>query len=193
MATTAFAREIANCMRLPSIDQQHLYYGALLHDVGKLAVPIEILESPRRLTDEEMRIMKTHVEITEDILTGVVNEAIVKIAARHHEKLDGTGYPRGLRGEELTLTQRIIAVADIISALHGKRSYKDSMPAEKIKQILSEDANNSKICKKVVDCALRNYDLIMRNFEKEQKETMRMYLTIKNQYDAIYEQFKEFG
>lgn len=193
MATTAFAREIANCMRLPSIDQQHLYYGALLHDVGKLAVPIEILESPRRLNDEEMRIMKTHVEITEDILTGVVNDAIVKIASRHHEKLDGTGYPRGLRGEELSLTQRIIAVADIISALHGKRSYKDSMPAEKIKQILREDANNSKICKKVVDCALRNYNTIMLNFDKEQRETMKIYLMIKDQYDAIYEQFKEFG
>ena len=193
MATTAFAREIAGCMRLPSIDQQHLYYGALLHDLGKLAVPIEILESPRRLNDEEMRIMKTHVEITEDILTGVVHDSIVKIAARHHEKLDGTGYPRGLKGEELTLTQRIIAVADIISALHGKRSYKDSMPAEEIKAILKEEADNNRLCPKVVACALRNYELIMCNFEKEQRETMKIYTMIKEQYDSIYEQFEAFS
>lgn len=192
MATTAFAREIGKCMRLSSMELQKLYYGALLHDVGKLAIPVEILDSPRRLTDEEMRIMKTHVEITEDILTGVINDEILKIAVRHHEKLDGTGYPYGLRGEELTLPQRIVAVADIISALHGKRSYKDPLPSETIKQIIKEDADNSKLCPKVVDCAIRNYNTVMRNFEAEQKATMHMYLVIKEQYDVIYEKFKDF-
>ncbi len=190
MATTTFAHEIGRCMRLSSREQVNLYYGALLHDLGKLAIPIEILESPGRLSDEEMRVMRQHVEITEDILNGVVNEEIFKIAITHHEKLDGSGYPRGLRGDQLNLQQRILAVADILSALYGKRSYKDSMDIDTIKRIIQEDADNGKICSKVVAITMRNYNTILRNFDEEHKLRMKMYLTIKEQYDIIYEQFK---
>lgn len=190
MATTTFAHEIGRCMRLTSKEQVNLYYGALLHDLGKLAIPIEILESPGRLSDEEMRIMRQHVEITEDILEGVVNEEIFKIAITHHEKLDGSGYPRGLTGDQLNLSQRILAVADILSALYGKRSYKDSFDVDTIKRIIKEDADNGKICPKVVAMTLRNYNTILRNFDEEHKQRMKMYHTIKEQYDVIYEQFK---
>jgi len=191
MATTTFAHEIGRCMRLSSREQVNLYYGALLHDLGKLAIPIEILESPGRLSDEEMRVMRQHVEITEDILNGVVNEEIFKIAITHHEKLDGSGYPRGLKGDQLNIQQRILAVADILSALYGKRSYKDSMDIDTIKRIIQEDADNGKICSKVVAITMRNYNTILRNFDEEHKLRMKMYLTIKEQYDSIYEQFRQ--
>lgn len=192
MSTKAFALEIGRLLRVSAMDLQVLYYGALLHDIGKIVIPLSILEAPRRLTDEEMRIMKAHVVITDKILRGILDDRIVEVAARHHEKLDGTGYPRGLTGEELSPLQRVAAVADILSALYGKRSYKDSFPPEKIKGILKSDADNGKICPKIVQVVISNFDTIIRNYEKQRNETMERYMEIVNQYDSIYAKFREF-
>ena len=95
----------------------------MFHDLGKIGIPLEILENPGRLTLEDMAVMKTHVEKTAVILNGWVSEEIRDLALRHHEKLNGTGYPDGLSASQLTLPQRILAVADIFSALTGERSY----------------------------------------------------------------------
>ena len=190
LATTTFALELGRLMRVPTKDLQVLYYGALLHDIGKIAIPLDILEAPRRLTDEEMRVMKAHVIISEKILRGVIDEEVLEVAIRHHEKLDGTGYHRGLKGEELTRLQRTVAVADILSALYGKRSYKDSFDPEKIKSILRGDAQAGKICPKIVDFAVGNFDSIIRNYEKQRTNTLGIYETILEQYDIIYERFK---
>lgn len=88
-----------------------------MHDVGKIGIPLSILEKPGKLDDEEMKVMRTHVELTEDILEGCIEPVLLQAAARHHEKLDGSGYPRGLHAAELSMPDRIIAVADIVSAL----------------------------------------------------------------------------
>lgn len=192
MSTKAFALEIGRLMRVSAMELQILYYGSLLHDIGKIVIPLSILEAPRRLTDEEMRIMKAHVVITDKILRGILDERIVEVAVRHHEKMDGTGYPRGILGDELTPLQRVTAVADILSALYGKRSYKDSFPPEKIKGILQSDADNGKICPKIVRIVISNFDIIIRNYEKQRNETMERYMEIVNQYDSIYARFKEF-
>ncbi len=192
MSTKAFALALGRMMRLPAMDLQILYYGSLLHDIGKIVIPLNILEAPRRLNDEEMRVMKAHVVITDKILNGILDERIVKVAARHHEKLDGTGYPTGLKDEELSVLERITAVADILSALHGKRSYKDSFPPEKIKGILKGDADSGKICKQVVQVAINSFETIIQDYEKERDETMEKYVEILNQYDSIYERFKAF-
>lgn len=192
MSTKTFAVELGRLLRVPTMDLQALYYGALLHDIGKVAIPTAILEAPRRLTDKEMQVMKAHVVITDKILRGVMDPKIVEVAARHHEKLDGTGYPRGLRGEDLSQLERIIAVADILSALYGKRSYKDSFPPEKIKGILQEDADGGRICPKVVGVAISNFDQIIQHYEKERDVTMERYIEINNQYESIYARFKTF-
>lgn len=192
MATKTFAVELGRLMRVPTMDLQALYYGALLHDIGKVAIPVSILEAPRRLSDDEMRIMKAHVVISDKILRGALDDKIVEIAARHHEKLDGTGYPRGINGEEITQLERIIAVADILSALYGKRSYKDAFSPEKIKGILQGDADAGKICPQVVGVAISNFDKIIQRYEKERDVTMDRYMEIVNQYESIYDRFKSF-
>lgn len=192
MATKTFAVEIGRLMRVSARDLQILYYGSLMHDIGKIVIPLSILEAPRRLTDDEMRVMKAHVVISDKILRGIFDDQIVNVAAKHHEKLDGTGYPKGIKGEEITLLERITAVADILSALYGKRSYKDSFAPEKVKEILQSDADNGKICSKVVQVATGNFDTIIRNYEKQRNDTMDRYMEIVNQYESIYERFKEF-
>ena len=192
MSTKAFALEIGRLLRVSAMDLQILYYGTLMHDIGKIVIPLDILEAPRRLTDEEMRVMKAHVQISDRILRGAMDERIVEVAARHHEKLDGTGYPKGLTGETLTQLERVAAVADILSALYGKRSYKDAFPPEKIKGILQSDADNGKICEKIVQVVISNYDKIIQNYEKQRNESLERYEEIVNQYESIYERFKEF-
>lgn len=190
LATTIFAQELGEMMHLTAQEKYNLYYGALLHDIGKIAIPLSILEAPGRLTPKEMDIMKKHVEITDHILTGIVDDDVREIAIRHHEKIDGSGYFRGLKGEQLTKPQRIVAVADIISALYGKRSYKEAFDIDKIKEIIKSDADNNKICPQVVGVALRNMNRIIDNFEKKKEVTLGTYMQIKRQEYEIYEQFK---
>nr|WP_295678498.1 HD domain-containing phosphohydrolase [uncultured Lachnoclostridium sp.] len=192
MATVNFARQLGRLMRLSGVELHNLYYGALLHDLGKLAIPLEILESPGRLSEEEMKIMKAHVRITEMILSGVVDQDVLEIAVRHHEKLDGSGYHKGLTKKDLTLPQQIVAVADILSALYGKRSYKDAFESDKIKEILWKDAENNKISKPIVECLLRNYNSIIAKFETEKQQTIGLYLNIKDQYEVIAQKFTTY-
>lgn len=192
LATVNFAEQLGRLARLSGRDLRDLHYGALLHDLGKIAIPLNILESTGRLNDDEMKIMKAHVRITEMILEGVVDDAVLQIAVRHHEKLDGTGYHKGLKAEDLTLTQQIIAVADILSALYGKRSYKEAFSKERILDIMNSDADNGKINRNVVTSLERNYDRIIGEFEKEKENTIGLYLKIKEQYAIISERFKMF-
>ncbi|MCH5263885.1 MAG: HD domain-containing protein [Lachnospiraceae bacterium] len=192
LATVNFAEQLGRLARLSGKDLRDLHYGALLHDLGKIAIPLNILESTGRLSDEEMKVMKAHVRITEMILEGIVDDAVLQIAVRHHEKLDGTGYHKGLKAEDLTLTQQIIAVADILSALYGKRSYKEAFSKEKILDIMNGDADSGKINKNVVTSLERNYDKIIKEFEKEKENTIGLYLKIKEQYAIISERFKVF-
>ncbi|MBD5545254.1 MAG: HD domain-containing protein [Lachnospiraceae bacterium] len=193
MSTVNFAGQLGRLMRLSGVELRNLYYGALLHDLGKLCIPLNILESTGRLSEEEMKVMKAHVRITEMILEGVVDDDVLQIAVRHHEKLDGSGYHKGLTEADLTLPQQIVAVADILSALYGKRSYKEAFDSEKIKAILNSDAENHKISQKVVDCLMMNYDSIISNYEKEKEATVGLYLNIKEQYVEISKMFEKFN
>ncbi len=193
LATVNFAQQIGRLMRLSGKDLRDLYYGALLHDLGKIAIPLNILESTGRLSDDEMKVMKAHVRITEMILEGVVDNDVLQIAVRHHEKLDGSGYHRGLTGDQLTLPQQIVAVADILSALYGKRSYKEAFSSDLIKKIMTEDAENNKINKNAVDILMRNYDKVIAEFEKEKESTIGLYLKIKEQYAVMIERFEAFN
>ncbi len=192
LATRIFAVEIGKLMHLSDTDLEILYYGALLHDVGKIAIPLSILEAPRRLTDAEMRIMRAHVQITEMILNGVIDDSVLQAAIRHHEKLDGTGYPRGINDESLTTVQKVIAVADILSALYGKRSYKEAFDPERIKNIMQSDADNGKICPVATMVVIDHFDEIIESYEKQREETLGIYETILEQYEEIYERFKKF-
>lgn len=193
LATVNFAQQLGRLKRLGGKDLRDLYYGALLHDLGKIAIPLHILESPGRLSDQDMKIMKAHVRITEMILEGIVDNDVLQIAVRHHEKLDGSGYHKGLTGDQLTLPQQIVAVADILSALYGKRSYKDAFPKEKIQSIIQGDADNGKISKSTVESLMNHYDQVIAEFEKEKENTIGLYLKIKEQYAEMIERFKDFN
>ena len=111
----------------------HIYLAAPLHDVGKVAIPDMVLLKKERLNDEEMAMVRTHAAIGERILGESPSELIrlaAAIAGGHHERWDGTGYPRGIAGLAIPLAARIVAVADVFDALTTVRPYKAAMPAE---------------------------------------------------------------
>ena len=113
--------------------------GTLLHDVGKLRIPEEIINKPGRLTDEEYAIMKKHAEYGYEILRQQddISAVSAHVALQHHERFDGTGYPRGLAGEEIHLFGRISAVADVYEALTANRVYrKGHLPHEALELLL---------------------------------------------------------
>ena len=134
--------------------------AALLHDYGKIAVPDAILKKEGRLTPEEYTIVQTHAERTKEILSRVNFEGmyckIPEIAGAHHEKVDGTGYPRGLRGAEIPLGAKIIAVADYFEAITAKRHYREPMPLDEALQLL-RDGSGTLFDEQVLDAFFTYY------------------------------------
>ncbi len=119
---------------------QRIHRAALLHDLGKLRVSNSILDKPGKLDADEFRIVQEHPEITQRILARIPSfAAISRIAGRHHEKLDGSGYPLHLTASQLTLDDRIVTMADIYGALSEDRPYRAGLPPEQILAILGKD------------------------------------------------------
>ncbi len=134
--------------------------AALLHDYGKIGVPDSILKKNGMLTEEEYEEVKSHAEKTREILEQINFEGIFsqipEIAGSHHEKIDGTGYPKGLKGNEIPLGAKIIAVADYFEAITSKRHYRYPMPLDKAFQILQEGRGRH-FEKEVVDAFLNHF------------------------------------
>lgn len=120
---------------------ENVYRYASLHDVGKVGIPDSILKKPGKLTNEEFEYMKTHTLIGADLIRAAgLPQTAVNIPLSHHEKWDGTGYPRGLAGESIPLEARIVAIADVYDALRSKRCYKPAFSPEKTLAIIQKDA-----------------------------------------------------
>ena len=128
-----YSREIAKAMGLSEKEVENIFYTALLHDIGKIGIPIKIINKPSRLDDEEFEIMKTHTTKGGKILKDISTiPGIVEGAMYHHEKYDGRGYPTGLKGEDIPLNARIICCADCFDAMATRRSYKEPCTKEYI-------------------------------------------------------------
>jgi HD-GYP domain-containing protein (c-di-GMP phosphodiesterase class II) len=120
----------------------HIRRGALLHDIGKVAIPDNILLKPGPLTDEEWQVMRRHPEYARDLLASIAYlRPAIDIPYCHHEKWDGKGYPRGLKGEEIPLAARIFAVVDVWDALSSNRPYRNAWTAENTREYLRAQSN----------------------------------------------------
>lgn len=127
------ARDIAKNMGWDPVDVQNVYNVALLHDIGKIAVPDAVLNKPGRLTDEEFEVIKQHPVTGNEILKDItILDHVQEGAHYHHERWDGRGYPSGLSGEDIPIYARIIAVADTYDAMRSDRVYRKHLSTEKI-------------------------------------------------------------
>lgn len=130
---TRYSCIIAENLGWPKEELDFLFYAAPMHDLGKIAIPDAILLKPGKLTPEEFEIMKTHAQVGAKMLEGAGSQVIQmaeKIARSHHEKWDGSGYPYGLKGQEIPLVGRIVSVADCFDALTSIRPYKAAWTVE---------------------------------------------------------------
>jgi len=131
-----------------------LYFGGLLHDIGKATVPASILSKPGKLTDEEWILIKSHVIRGYEILKEIdLPEQVIDMVLNHHERLDKSGYPNGVDKDQLTLDARILAVCDVVEAMSSHRPYRQ---ARSMEEVFAELRNNRgiKYDEKIVDLML---------------------------------------
>lgn len=140
--TNGHSTRVAQCSKMiaekygkDEEQQKNIYFIALLHDVGKIGIPDQIINKPTKLSDEEYAIIKGHPAIGYNILKNIEELPAIAIGARfHHERYDGKGYPLGMAGQDIPEIARIIAVADAYDAMTSNRSYRELMPQEKVKE-----------------------------------------------------------
>jgi HD-GYP domain-containing protein (c-di-GMP phosphodiesterase class II) len=169
-----YSRIIANALAdkydLNDTYIEHIFMFAPLHDIGKIAIPDNILLKPSNLDEEEWKVMKTHSqkgrEMIDDLLKnfGLVNfehvDVLRNIAESHHEAINGSGYPRGIKGDEIPLEARIVAVADVFDALTSVRSYKEAWSNEDAIKALQELAGEV-LDRDCVDALVQNMDQVL--------------------------------
>ena len=125
------AKAIAQEMGLPIEQINGVHLAASIHDLGKIQIPAEILAKPGKLSDIQLMLIQTHAQAGYDILKNVKSPwPIADIVLQHHEKLDGSGYPQGLKDEEILLEARILTVADVVEAISSHRPYRPSLGIE---------------------------------------------------------------
>ena len=168
----SYAVLIGKKLNLSEKDLETLSLGATYHDVGKVGVSSNIVFKDSKLTDDEYTTMKTHIFIGCDILSrSPVFENIIPIVKYHHERYDGTGYPEGLKGDEIPLLTRIVSVADTFDAMSSNRVYRNALNMDYIKSELSNIAGTQ------LDPYITNTFLDILNNESDKIEE------IKHKYD----------
>ncbi|MDD4957294.1 MAG: HD domain-containing protein [Candidatus Omnitrophica bacterium] len=159
----AYAEHLAVRMGLDKEQKKILKGGAILHDLGKVGITDSVLNKPGKYTEEEYAVMKQHTVIGENILKPLRSMTkLAQLVRSHHECWDGSGYPDGLKGEEIPLVSRIITIADIYDALTTERAYKKAMPTGEAVKILQSYAG-TKLDPKLVDVFIE----VLKDMEKE--------------------------
>lgn len=181
------AEILSRLFGLTEIDVQLMKVAGNFHDIGKLLVPNSILEKPYKLTKEEFAVIKCHTYYTYYILNTIGGlQQIAEWASYHHEKLNGTGYPFKCKAEEINTGARIMAVADIFTAISEDRPYRKGMMKEEIFVILNDMVSTQSIDKHIVDLLFENYDLIDAYVKAAQKQAREFY---ESQFAIVNEKF----
>ncbi|NOQ35686.1 MAG: response regulator [Methylococcaceae bacterium] len=158
-----YSKHIAAQLGFSSVEQALILEAAPMHDIGKVGIPDAILLKPGRLDSAEFELMKEHAKIGYEILSGSASQLMqmaADIALTHHEKYDGSGYPNGLKGEDISIYGRIIAVADVFDALTSSRPYKKAWPTEDAMNYLKENSGKhfDPLC---IDAFFKKWDEVL--------------------------------
>ncbi|MBQ7781155.1 MAG: response regulator [Lachnospiraceae bacterium] len=173
-----YSRLIAQRLGKSREEQEEIYRAGLLHDIGKIRVPAEIINKPGRLTDEEYNMIKIHPVTGYHILRGITGSGYIANAAKyHHERYDGTGYPNGLAGEKIPEVARILGVADAYDAMASDRSYRKALPQDMVRAEI-EKGKGSQFDPDMADIILRMIDEDEQYTMKQNVSAQRKILII---------------
>lgn len=192
VATASIACGIGKLLGLCDLELLQIRTGAMLHDIGKISTPLHILEGTHRLSDDEMKIMQNHAVMTDKILAPYIDQPMRGIASKHHEKLNGTGYPNKLGADDLSVADRVVAIADIFSALCAARSYKEPYPKEKIVGILEDMSAKNLLDEKIVALTVQNYEELVAASNVESAPVITAYEAISDDFKRICEEVSQF-
>jgi hypothetical protein len=184
-------------MKMPYEKLRFCMLCAYLHDVGKILTPSEILQKKDKLTDDEYEVMKLHPVYSYDICMRYEKfRDVAPIVRSHHESIDGSGYPDGLKGADIPFEASLIKIADVYDALTRKRQYKDGFKQSATVRILIEEAKKNKICAGILIYLVNSILEELVNQEKEQTNIVRTNkeeLEILKELDDIYKQIYDRG
>jgi HD-GYP domain-containing protein (c-di-GMP phosphodiesterase class II) len=186
VATICMCRELASKLKLSEADKTEVYYAALLHDIGMLAMPNELIQAPRGLNEEEKNFIKTHVEIMEKTLEQKISIDIIKIAASHHERFDGSGYPRGLKGSVMGVKDAILQISENVVSLMSDKPYRNAYDSEQIKEDLNQGIISGKYDGIVADTFAKYYDDIVAKAKERADKSMLMHQKLTRNYMQAY-------
>lgn len=183
---TGSALALSDLMNLHSQDLKIIEIAGYLHDIGKLAVPRNILHKRGKLTSREYNIIKAHTYYTYQVLDHITEKDNIKRwAAYHHEKLNGNGYPFHLNKENLSQGARIMAVADIFSAVTEDRPYRKGMDKNKVINLFQTEVKNNNLDKNIVSLLIENYDEVYKRRQQKQIEAVKYFDEFKQNIEKI--------
>ncbi|MBX4260853.1 HD domain-containing protein [Clostridium estertheticum] len=172
------AVKLSELLGLAELDVKSMRIAGNFHDMGKLAIPNSILEKPGKLTVDEFAIIRCHTYYTFRTLNSIGGlQRIAEWAAYHHEKLDGSGYPFHLTSEEIGTGSRIMAVADIFTAISEDRPYRKGMDKNEIYAVIKKQSNENLLDKRIVELLFDNYDVINTQVKIKQSKALNFYET----------------
>lgn len=186
VTSMCISEELAYRLLMNETEAEKLYYGALIHDIGMLAMPEEIVEKKGPLTKEEKELIQKHVEISEEILKNRLDQDVLDIVMAHHERLDGSGYPKKLKEMDLNLPQKILQVADAVTSLMQGEYYQKSADQEEIIAYLQKEAEEKKLSEQVVNTMVSGYEEIMEKVKMESGQILLLHKKLETQFERVY-------
>ncbi len=189
IATIHVCRELCRKLKLSENDKNEVYYAALLHDIGMIAMPSSLLNAPRSLNDEEKNFIKTHVEIMEKTLEGKLSQEIIKIAAAHHERFDGSGYPHALKGSAMGNKEAILQISEQVVNAIEEKPYREAHTKQEVVDELNEGIITGKYDGIVTDTFLKHFDEIMERAVQKAETTLVTHQKLLRNYNQVYKSF----
>jgi putative nucleotidyltransferase with HDIG domain len=162
---TRLACAIAEELRLSEMQIEGLHFAGLIHDIGKVTIPAEILSKPGRLTETEFSIIKNHPHVAYDILKKIdFPWPVARIVRQHHEYIDGSGYPQGLKGDQILIEAKILTVADVVEAMASHRPYRPALGIDSALEEIKYGRGN-RFDPDVVDACVKLFETESFNLE----------------------------
>lgn len=187
--TIYVCKEIGRKMQLSEMDSAEIYYAALVHDIGMLVIPEDIIDAPRKLEDAEKNLIHTHVELMHKAIEGKFSQNIVDIAVAHHERFDGSGYPKGLKDSGMNTKQAILQTAETVVSMINDEPYRKAYNKEDIMEELNNGIVSGKYDGVVADTFLRYYDEIVEKAFQKAQVTLTTHQRLLRNYEQVYKNF----